>query len=242
MAAGRTPQDVVGGDATKFAASWARARVPFASRLLRMAARVSCVIGGLILTTCLVRWTTERAVSVGDLAFWAVVGAVTVAWELRRGSLGLGRNMTVALVVAVVVVLLFQWLDGGEALFTLPLWMGPVLLLPGLPYAVADARSRKNTAPGVDLGLSRNPRRIGARHRMRCIASRRDVRPPAPQRAVSSSNRVATARLAAWRLCRRAAEWLPGFRVGAAVCNSLVAMQREPIRSPTTTRTLSPLV
>lgn len=150
VAAGRTPQDVVGDDVKKFAASWARARAPLARRLPRTAARVCSVIGWLILAAFLVRWTTERVVSVDDVAFWAVVAAVTVAWELRRGSLGLGRNLAVALVVASAVVLLSQWLGGDEVLFTLPLWAAPALLLPGLPYAVADARSRKTTAPGGD--------------------------------------------------------------------------------------------
>ncbi|MFF3928682.1 hypothetical protein [Streptomyces hirsutus] len=150
VAAGRTPQDVVGDDVKEFAASWARARAPLARRLLRMAAMVCVVIGSLLLATCLVRWTTERVVSVDDVAFWAVVAAVTVAWELRRGSLGLGRSLAVALVAGSAAVLLSRWLGGDGALFTLPLWVAPALLLPGLPYAVAGMRGRKRTAPGVD--------------------------------------------------------------------------------------------
>ncbi|MFG2094092.1 hypothetical protein [Streptomyces sp. NPDC048612] len=149
-AAGRTPQDVVGDDVKEFAASWARARTPFARRLLRTAAMVCFVIGCLLLITCLVRWTTERVVRVDDVAFWAVLAAVTVAWELRRGSLGLGRTLAVALAAGLAAVLLSLWLGGDGALFTLPLWAAPVLLLPGLPYAVADARGRKSAAPGVD--------------------------------------------------------------------------------------------
>ncbi|MEU8682794.1 hypothetical protein [Streptomyces sp. NPDC048611] len=149
-AAGRTPQDVVGDDVKGFAASWARARTPFARRLLRTAAMVCFVIGCLLLITCLVRWTTERVVRVDDVAFWAVLAAVTVAWELRRGSLGLGRTLAVALAAGLAAVLLSLWLGGDGALFTLPLWAAPVLLLPGLPYAVADARARKSAAPGVE--------------------------------------------------------------------------------------------
>jgi hypothetical protein len=149
VAAGRTPQDVVGDDVKEFAASWARARAPFARRLLRTAAMVCFVIGWMILATCLLRWTTERVVSVNDVAFWTVVAAVTVAWELRRGSLGLGRTLAVALAVGLPAVLLSQWLGDDGELFVLPLWAAPALLLPGLPYAVADARSRKNTTPGV---------------------------------------------------------------------------------------------
>jgi hypothetical protein len=138
VATGRTPQD------------WARARAPFDRRLLRTAAMVCFMIGWLILATCLLRWTTERVVSVNDVAFWTVVAAITVAWELRRGSLGLPRTLAVAVAVGLPAVLLSQWLGGDGELFTLPLWVAPALLLPGLPYAVADARSRKNTAPGVD--------------------------------------------------------------------------------------------
>ncbi|MGF0175643.1 hypothetical protein ACQF36_35740 [Streptomyces sp. Marseille-Q5077] len=150
VAAGRTPQDVVGGDVKEFAASWARARAPLPRRLLRTAAMVCFVIGCLLLATCLVRWTTERVVSVDEVAFWAVVASVTVAWELRRGRLGLGKSLAVAVVAGLGAVLLSQWLVGDRALFTLPLWVAPALLLPGLPYAVADARGRKSNAPGVD--------------------------------------------------------------------------------------------
>lgn len=53
---------------------------------------VCFVIGWPVLATCPVRWTTERVVSVDDVTFWVVVAAVTVAWELRRGSPGLGRT------------------------------------------------------------------------------------------------------------------------------------------------------
>ncbi|MEU1854277.1 hypothetical protein ABZ499_34805 [Streptomyces sp. NPDC019990] len=88
--------------------------------------------------------------SVSDVVFWTVVAAVTVAWELRRGSLGFSRTLAVALAVGLPALLLSQWLGGDGELFALPLWATLALLLPGLPYAVADARSRKSTAPGVD--------------------------------------------------------------------------------------------
>ncbi|MGJ3559723.1 hypothetical protein ACR6C2_17405 [Streptomyces sp. INA 01156] len=91
---------------------------------------VCVVIGSLLLATCLVRWTTERVVSVDDVAFWAVVAAVTVAWELRRGSLGLGRSLAVALVAGLAAVLLSRWLGGDGALFTLPLWVAPACSFP----------------------------------------------------------------------------------------------------------------
>ncbi|MFF5480882.1 hypothetical protein ACFY5C_26590 [Streptomyces sp. NPDC012935] len=150
VAAGRTPQDVVGDDVKEFAASWARARAPFPRRLLRTAAMVCFAIGWLMLAMCLVRWTTERVVTADEVAFWVVVAAVTVTWELRRGSLGFRKNLAVAAVAGLTAVLLSRWLVGDGALFTLPLWAAPVLLLPGLPYAVADARGRKSTAPCVD--------------------------------------------------------------------------------------------
>ncbi len=154
VAAGRTPQDVVGDDVKEFAASWARARAPFARRLLRTAALACSAIGSVMLVSCLVRWTTERVVSVDDVAFLAIVAAVTVAWELRRGSLGFGRNLAVGLVAGLAAVLLALWLDGDGELFTLPLWAALALLLPGLPYAVVDARGRKSAVPGVDQDLS----------------------------------------------------------------------------------------
>ncbi|MFJ8539128.1 hypothetical protein [Streptomyces sp. NPDC093591] len=150
VAAGRTPQDVVGDDVKEFAASWARARAPFGRRLLRTAALACSAIGSVMLVSCLVRWTTERVVSVDDVAFLALVAAVTVAWELRRGSLGFGRNLAVGLAAGLAAVLLAHWLDGDGDLFTLPLWAALALLLPGLPYAAADARSRRGTTPAVD--------------------------------------------------------------------------------------------
>ncbi|MFJ9742904.1 hypothetical protein [Streptomyces sp. NPDC101166] len=150
VAAGRTPQDVVGNDVTEFAASWARARAPFARRLLRTAAMLCFMIGWLLLATCLLRWTTHRAVSVDDITFWTVAAAVTIVWELRRGSLGIGRSLAVALVVGLPAALLTRWLGGDGTLFTVPLWAAPVLLLPALPYAVTDMRARKNTASGTD--------------------------------------------------------------------------------------------
>lgn len=149
-AAGRTTHDVVGDDVKAFAASWARARAPLARRLLRTAAMVCFATGTLVLASCLLRWTTERVVSVSDAAFYAVIAAVTVTWELRRGSLGLRRSLAVSLVVGSAVVLASLGLGGDRALFTLPLWAALVMLLPGLPYAVADARSRTSTAPGRD--------------------------------------------------------------------------------------------
>ncbi|MFF3722042.1 hypothetical protein ACFYYM_06645 [Streptomyces erythrochromogenes] len=145
-AAGRTAQDVVGGDVRTFAAAWARARAPFPRRLLRMTCQGAFVLGCLLLLTCLTRWTTAVAVTPGQIAFWAVLGAVTVAWELRRGSLGILRNWAIGLCVALPVAVLTGRLAGDAPVFTAPLWAAPLVLLPGLPYAVADLRARRRSA------------------------------------------------------------------------------------------------
>ncbi|MFC9823954.1 hypothetical protein ACFWG6_29705 [Streptomyces erythrochromogenes] len=145
-AAGRTAQDVVGGNVRTFAAAWARARAPLPRRVLR-AASIGCYFAGwVLLIPYLTRWTTQLDVTPGILSFWVVLAAVTVAWNLRRGSLGLLRSWGVALLVALPAGILVDWLAGDGPLFTLPLWAPPLLLLPGLPYAVGDARARKNAA------------------------------------------------------------------------------------------------
>lgn len=147
-AAGRTAQDVVGQDVRAFAASWARARAPLPRRALRTAAMACFACGWVLLFSYLVRWTTELPVSAGYAAFWAALATVTVAWELRRGSMGLRQGWVAALAVGLPAAALTDWLAGGAVLFTLPLWAAPVLLLPGLPYAVADVRARRGDREG----------------------------------------------------------------------------------------------
>ncbi|MGW7459733.1 hypothetical protein [Streptomyces sp. NPDC054797] len=142
-AAGRTAQDVVGRDVRGFAASWARARAPLPRRMLRTAALACFVLGWLLLFSYAARWSTQLTVTADHVAFWAVIATVTVVWEMRRGSLGLGRSWAVALLVGVPAAALTRWLAGDAALVTLPLWDALVLLLPGLPYAVADVRARR---------------------------------------------------------------------------------------------------
>ncbi|MFD9789397.1 hypothetical protein ACFWXK_00435 [Streptomyces sp. NPDC059070] len=142
-AAGGTPQDVVGSDVRTFAASWARARTPLPRRALRLTAMASFVAGCLLLVSHLVRWTTELDVSADRIAFFVAIAAVTVFWELCRGSLGLGRSWAVALVVGLPVLVLTRHFAGGGTLVTVPLWGAALLVLPGLPYALADARARK---------------------------------------------------------------------------------------------------
>ncbi|WP_137991154.1 hypothetical protein [Streptomyces vilmorinianum] len=143
-AAGRTPQDVVGRDVAAFAASWARARMPLHRRVLRMAALIPLVVGALLLISHLVHRTTAVDVTAGRLAFWLSIGVATVALELRRGSLGLGKSWIVALVVGLPVMVLTDQLAGDEPLFLLPLWGSALLTLPGVAYLVAE---RRGSAP-----------------------------------------------------------------------------------------------
>ncbi|WP_432584794.1 hypothetical protein ABVG11_01540 [Streptomyces sp. HD1123-B1] len=145
-AAGRTTRDVVGDDVGAFAASWARARAPFPRRALRMASMACFIVGWLALFGCLLRWTTELAVGADDLTFCVALIVVSVAWELRRGTLSLGRSLATGLAATLCAALLTGWLSTGGALFTLPLWAAAAMLLPGVPYAVADTRARKATA------------------------------------------------------------------------------------------------
>ncbi|MFI9204714.1 hypothetical protein [Streptomyces sp. NPDC053048] len=149
-AAGRTPQDVVGNDVKAFAASWARARASFPRRALRTLSLACCMIGCVLLISCLVHWTAHLPVTADRLVFYAVLTAVTVTWEIRRGTLGLAGSWGIALVAGLPAVLLTNWLAGDEALFTLPLWFLPVLLLPGIPYLIADERAKKATEPATD--------------------------------------------------------------------------------------------
>ncbi|WP_405423121.1 hypothetical protein [Streptomyces erythrochromogenes] len=145
-AAGRTAQDVVGTDVRTFAAAWARARTPLPHRLLRTASIGCYAAGWVLLIAYLIRWTTQLDVSPGNLAFWVVLAVVTIAWKLRRGSLGFRRSWAVALLIAIPAAILVDRLAGDGPLFTLPLWAPPLLMLPGLPYAVADLRARRHGA------------------------------------------------------------------------------------------------
>ncbi|WKX70514.1 hypothetical protein [Streptomyces sp. XD-27] len=150
QAAGRTARDVVGDDVPAFAASWARARTPFPRRALRMASLTCFVLGCmLLLLGHLLHWTTRLSVNADNVALYAAAATVTVVLELRRGSLGLGRTHVVFLAAGLPAAFLTWWLVGDAVLCTLPLWVTPVLLLPGLPYAVADARARKSAVPSA---------------------------------------------------------------------------------------------
>ncbi|MFI7355242.1 hypothetical protein ACIBTP_14955 [Streptomyces avidinii] len=148
QAAGRTGHDVVGPDVRAFAAAWARERAPFARRALRTLAMACYVLGWLLLFAYLVRWTTRVDVTPDRIAFWVALGAATVAFELRRGSLRLYQRWLLSLVVGLPVLLLVRWLGGDAVVFTLPLWAAPALLLPMVPYAVTDVRARRVTGRG----------------------------------------------------------------------------------------------
>lgn len=148
-AAGRTAQDVVGPDVRAFAAAWARERAPFGRRALRTLAMACFVLGVLPVFSHLLRWTTQLAVTADYVAFWAAIGAITVAWELRRGSMPMHQHWLLSLAVGLPVMILAKWLTGDGVLFTLPLWTAAVLLLPAVPYILADMRARRNAKNGA---------------------------------------------------------------------------------------------
>ncbi|MET9624770.1 MULTISPECIES: hypothetical protein [unclassified Streptomyces] len=142
--AGRAPRDVVGDDVQAFAASWARARRPLYRRALRMAALIPLVAGVLLLFVHLRRWSPAVDVTPGSLAFWVALAAATVLLELRRGSLGLGRTWVVGLVVGLPVAVLTERVAGDGTLFSVPLWLTVLVMLPGLGYAVTEHRAAKS--------------------------------------------------------------------------------------------------
>ncbi|MFF7178368.1 hypothetical protein [Streptomyces sp. NPDC008121] len=142
-AAGRTPRDVVGEDVTAFAASWARARRPLHRRAARLAAMITFMAGLLLLLAHLRHWTPGVDVTPGRTAFWGAIAVTTVALELRRGSLGLGKGWLVALVVGLPALVITDSLAGVDPLFRMPLWASGLLVLPGCAYAVAEARNKK---------------------------------------------------------------------------------------------------
>ncbi|MFG2330799.1 hypothetical protein ACGFMM_14355 [Streptomyces sp. NPDC048604] len=145
-AAGRTARDVVGDDVPAFAAAWARGRAPLHRRALRLAAMACAAVGTVWLLRHLVRWTAELPVEAADLAFWGMIATATVAWELKRGSLGFRKSWLLAFVVGLPTALAVRLLAGDGVLFTLPVWAAPILLLPMVPYAVADTRAKKAEA------------------------------------------------------------------------------------------------
>ncbi|MFJ4095079.1 hypothetical protein ACIPYS_26120 [Kitasatospora sp. NPDC089913] len=146
-AAGRSAQDVVGKDVRTFAAAWARARAPLSRRVLRMAGSVSYVLGVLLLFAHLIGRSTELDVTADRIVYWAVLAAVTVFWQLRRGRLGLRRSWGVALLAGLPALLLTRHFVGDQPLLTLPLWVAPLLLLPGLPFILADVRAKRAKPP-----------------------------------------------------------------------------------------------
>ncbi|MFF4444581.1 hypothetical protein [Streptomyces sp. NPDC001502] len=148
-AAGRTAQDVVGPDVRAFAAAWARERAPFGRRALRTLAMACFVLGFLPLFYFLTRWTTQLAVTADYVVFWAAIGAVTVVWELRRGSLRLHHRLLLSLAVGLPVMIVARRLTGDGVLFTLPLWVAPLLLLPAVPYTLAESRARRKSETGA---------------------------------------------------------------------------------------------
>ncbi|MFD0418063.1 hypothetical protein [Streptomyces sp. NPDC127108] len=148
-AAGRSPEDVVGTDVPGFAASWARARTPLHLRVLRMAALIPFALGVLLLLTHLIDRTLTLPVEAPRIAFYAVIIAVGVTLELRRGSLGFVRWLLVG-VIGIGFAQLTTWLAGDDVLFHLPLWATLLLMLPGMPYAYGDIRAKKAAAAAAE--------------------------------------------------------------------------------------------
>lgn len=149
QAAGRTAQDVVGPDVRAFAAAWARERAPFAQRALRTTAIACFILGILPVLSHLIRWTAQLPVTADYLAVCAAIGSITVAWEMRRGSMPMHQHWLLSFAVGLPVIALTKWLTGDGVLFTLPLWGAMLLLLPGLPYALADLRSQRKAKSGA---------------------------------------------------------------------------------------------
>ncbi|MFF8289613.1 hypothetical protein ACF068_10350 [Streptomyces sp. NPDC016309] len=147
-AAGRGPEDVVGDDVRGFAATWARARQPLHRRAARLAAVVPSAVGMLMLFSHALWRTTTLPVTAGRLALIAAIAAVTVAVELRKGRLGPAKSWLVGAVVGLPVAWVADRLAGDGPLFSLPLWVTLLLILPGAVCAVADARSRKRAERG----------------------------------------------------------------------------------------------
>ncbi|MFD3436562.1 hypothetical protein ACFWU3_03550 [Streptomyces sp. NPDC058685] len=104
---------------------------------------ITFVTGWMLLFGHLVRWTTELPVSTSRIAFFAVLATVTVTWDMRRGGSALGRGWLVANTAAVAAAISIVWSAGDRTLFHQPLWCSLLLLAPGLPYALADARAKR---------------------------------------------------------------------------------------------------
>ncbi|WP_405860331.1 hypothetical protein OG361_35865 [Streptomyces sp. NBC_00090] len=146
-ATGRTPREVVGADIKAFAASSARARTPLRRRVLRMAALVPFAAGVVLLFSHLIGWTAVLEITPGRIAFWAALGVATVALELRRGALGLGKEWLVGFAAGLPALILAEWLAGPEPLFGMPLWGTVLLTMPGIACLVAERR-RGKSVPG----------------------------------------------------------------------------------------------
>ncbi|MFJ1748992.1 hypothetical protein ACIOJD_22505 [Streptomyces sp. NPDC088116] len=149
-AAGRAPRDVVGDDVKAFATAWAQARSPLRPRLLRMAMLVPSAIGGLLLFSHLIGWSGSIPVTPGRLAFWLTLSTVTVAVEVRRGTMGMRNGLLVAACIGLPVTILTEWLAGDEPLFHVALWASALLPLPGIAYEIARRTRVQKGGPGAE--------------------------------------------------------------------------------------------
>ncbi|MBT2490941.1 hypothetical protein J7E96_20965 [Streptomyces sp. ISL-96] len=157
-AAGRGAKDVVGQDVKSFAAAWARARKPLRQRALRMVALIPCVFAPMLLLSHLLHWSYERPVIPSRLILCAVLAMVVVTWETRRGSLGFRKLLLVQLLTGLSAAFLTAWLTGDDPLIELPLWVPLLMMVPGLPYLVADHRADSKSSTGSGQVEGAGPR------------------------------------------------------------------------------------
>ncbi|MER5885047.1 hypothetical protein ABT160_14565 [Streptomyces sp. NPDC001941] len=144
-------ESVVGDDVRAFAARWARERVPFGRRLVRMVCLGTAVLGVITLLSFLLNATTLLPVEPSRLVFLAILAVGMVLTELRRDERGARAGWAATVIGALAAGVLADRLVDDAPLFHVPLWGAALLLLPGLPHWYADARGRRaRSAPRDD--------------------------------------------------------------------------------------------
>ncbi|MET8540656.1 hypothetical protein ABZW03_08380 [Kitasatospora sp. NPDC004799] len=147
---GRTPQSVVGGDVTAFAADWAAARRTHvrhgAGRRLAGHAYAGSV--ALLVAGHLIGWTGRVEIVPASLAAVALFASVMTFTPYWRALLHWPLWRWTALSFAGSAVLLALYLVGGRpVLLGVPLWGTFAFLLPGLGLAALSA-ARRNRVSG----------------------------------------------------------------------------------------------
>ncbi|HYN94764.1 MAG TPA: hypothetical protein VES42_13025 [Pilimelia sp.] len=136
----REPAQVVGTDPRAFARTWAAAREPRGRRLARLATDGLAAVGLLLPAYHLLAWTTVLSLTSSRLIYLAVVAAVVVAVELRRGGLGLFQTWLLGGVVGIPVVLLVNLVLPERTIVSVPLWLSAALGLVALAYVIRLSR------------------------------------------------------------------------------------------------------